>query len=59
MGASTNGNVFHGLPAVGFAVTEYVNGSLMLSGGGTALANYSALYRHRGTSKCMRGSAGC
>ena len=57
--ASTNGNVFHGLPAIGFAVTQFVNGSLSPPGGGAVLANYSALYRHRGTSKCTRGSGGC
>ena len=59
MRASSNGNVFHGLPAIGFAVTKFVNGSVPLSNGLSALANYAAAYRHRATTSCSNAAAAC
>jgi len=59
MNASSNGNVFHGLPAIGFAVTKFVNGNVPLSNGLTALANYTAAYRHRATTSCSNAAAAC
>jgi hypothetical protein len=53
-----NGNVFHGLPVTGFAAIKFVNGAVPTSGG-SALANYSAAYRHRGTIACTTASGGC
>ena len=59
MPAASNGNVFHGLPVTGFAVTKFVNGSVALLGGGDALANYTAASRHRATANCTNGNGGC
>ena len=41
---SSDGEVFEGLPATGFAVFEYVNGTLE---GGSVLANYAAAVDHK------------
>jgi len=59
MNASGNGDVYHGLPAIGFAATKYINGAVPLAGGGSALANYSATYRHRATVKCTNTAGAC
>ena len=59
MNAAANGDVYHGLPAIGFAATKYINGSVPLSGGGNALANYSGTYRHRATAKCTNAAGAC
>jgi hypothetical protein len=45
---STNGIVFQGLPATGFAATNYVNGNVMPG----VLADYSGTYPHRATASC-------
>lgn len=57
LGAASNGNVLHGLPVVGFAAIKYVNGAVPLTGGGSALANYTAAYPHRPTARCTTSSA--
>ena len=56
--AAANGNVFHGLPVTGFAAVRYVNGAVPTNGV-TALANYSAAYRHRGTVACTNADGAC
>jgi hypothetical protein len=43
----------------GFAVIKYVNGFVPLPGGGDALANYAAAYRHRATSNCTNNGGPC
>lgn len=43
---SDDGDFFGGLPAIGFAVQNYVNGTLS---GGTVLSNYGVLFNHRAT----------
>lgn len=52
MRPATNGNVFHGLPVTGFAVTRFVNNFVPHPGGGYAMANYTAAYHHRQTTIC-------
>jgi hypothetical protein len=49
---STNGLLFQGLPAIGFAATEYVNGNVTPG----TLANYSSVYPHRSSVACRTGS---
>jgi hypothetical protein len=49
------GNVFLGLPGTGFAVTEYVNGTLP---NGT-LSNYTGLYRHKFHRTCQNTLGVC
>ena len=56
---ASNGNIFHGLPATGFAATKFVNGFVQLPDGGYALANYTAAYQHRATSSCTNASGVC
>jgi len=51
--ASTNGNVFHGLPVTGFEAENFVNGS---GGGAGVLANYSGVYRHRQSRNCTNAA---
>ena len=46
--ASTNGISLRGLPALGFAVIDYVNGNVTPE----ILANYSGAYPHRSTVAC-------
>ena len=48
------GNVFLGLLATGFAVTEYVNGAL-----NGVLANYTGLYRHKFHRTCQNTQGAC
>jgi hypothetical protein len=43
---SFDGDVYHGLPTIGFAVENYVNGTLS---GGAVLSNYGVLFNHRAT----------
>ena len=56
MNPAANGNVFRGLPVTGFAVTRFVNNYVPNPGGGYALANYTAAYRHRQTTTCTRNN---
>jgi hypothetical protein len=48
--ASSNGNIFYGLPVTGFWLSQFVNGNV-----NGALANYTALYRQRSHAACDRG----
>lgn len=48
LSASSEGEVFEGLPATGFAITNYVNGNAAPG----KLANYSGLWRHKGSRAC-------
>jgi hypothetical protein len=50
---SISGQVFHGQPVTGFWVTQFVNGNV-----GGALANYTALYRHKSHIACTNASTG-
>ncbi|MGA9342535.1 MAG: hypothetical protein WBV61_09430 [Rhodanobacteraceae bacterium] len=45
---STDGDIFHGLPATGFAAVSYINGEVTPG----TLANYSGLFRHRASRAC-------
>ena len=54
-----NGNVFHGLPVLGFAVSRFVNNFVPHAGGGFALANYTAAYRHRTSVNCTNNGDLC
>jgi hypothetical protein len=58
MRASTNGNVFSGLPITGFEAVNFVNGNLT-SNGVSVLSNYSGLYRHRISRSCANAGGGC
>jgi len=49
---ASNGNIFHGLPATGFAATKYINDFVPRSGGGFAVGNFTAAYHHRTTAVC-------
>jgi hypothetical protein len=46
---SKDGFTFTGLPAIGFAAIDYVNGNVTPG----TLANYSGAYRHRSTVACL------
>lgn len=48
----TNGNIFYGQPAIGFWVTQFVNGDV-----GGVLSNYTALSPHKVHVTCDRGDA--
>ena len=48
MAASSEGEVFQGLPVTGFAITNYVNANAAPG----KLANYSGLWRHKGSRAC-------
>lgn len=54
--ASSEGEVFAGLPATGFAMTNYVNGNAAGSG---KLANYAGLWHHKGSRSCAAGALAC
>jgi len=56
---ATNGNTFHGLPVTGFEAARFTNGSVPLSGGGSALANYAGVFRHRSARDCTNGAGAC
>lgn len=47
LNASSEGEVFDGLPATGFAITNYVNANVA-----GRLANYSGLWHHKGSRSC-------
>ena len=49
---SADGDRFNGLPAIGFAVQNFVNGTLS---GGTVLSNYGVLFDHRATRSVVGG----
>lgn len=53
--ASSEGEVFSGLPATGFAITNYVNANAAPG----RLANYSGLWHHKGSRSCAAGAAAC
>jgi hypothetical protein len=55
----TDGSQFNGLPALGFSVSRFINGNVRQAGGGSALANYSAAYPHRWTTRCTVAGAPC
>lgn len=48
MSPSSEGEVFQGLPVTGFAITNYVNSNAAPG----RLANYSGLWRHKGSRAC-------
>ena len=57
--ASSNGNVFRGLPVTGFAAISITNNQATTINGVSTLANYSSTTKHRPTSKCVNGDGGC
>lgn len=48
LSASTDGEVFYGLPATGFAVQNFQNANVTPG----SLANYSGLWKHKGSRDC-------
>lgn len=52
---SSEGEVFSGLPATGFAITNYVNANAAPG----RLANYSGLWHHKGSRNCVAADAAC
>jgi hypothetical protein len=50
--ASSEGDVFDGLPGTGFAITNYVNANAAPG----LLANYSGLWHHKGSRSCTAGT---
>jgi len=52
LSASTEGEVFDGLPATGFALTNYINANAAPG----LLANYSGLWHHKGSRSCTAGT---
>ncbi|MGB0134537.1 hypothetical protein, partial [Dokdonella sp.] len=52
LSASTEGEVFSGLPATGFAVQNFVNANVTPG----KLANYSGLFKHKGSRSCAAGT---
>lgn len=53
--ASSDGEVFSGLPATGFAMTNYVNSNAVPG----KLANYAGLWHHKGSRSCAAGTLAC
>jgi hypothetical protein len=51
LNASSEGEVFDGLPATGFAMSNFINNNVAGS-----LANYSGLWHHKGSRSCVAGS---
>jgi hypothetical protein len=49
---SANGDVFKGLPATGFAATNYINANVTPG----VLSNYSAVYPHRTSASCTNST---
>jgi hypothetical protein len=49
--ASSDGDVFDGLPGTGFAITNYVNANAQPG----LLANFSGLWHHKGSRSCTAG----
>ena len=54
LSASSEGEVFEGLPVTGFAMTNYVNANAAPG----KLANYSGLWRHKGSRACSVPATG-
>ncbi len=54
MRPSVDLDVYHGLPATGFEAVNYVNGNVTAG----VLANYSGLFRHRGSRNCTNTGTG-
>jgi len=52
MRPSLDGTTFNGLPAVGFAATNYINANVTPG----VLSNYSGLYPHRSTASCTNST---
>lgn len=52
MAPSTEGEVFSGLPATGFSIQNFVNANATPG----RLANYSGLWKHKGSRSCVAGS---
>jgi hypothetical protein len=52
---SSEGEVFTGLPATGFAITNYVNSNAAPG----KLANYAGLWHHKGSRSCAAGALAC
>lgn len=52
LSASTEGEVFFGLPATGFAVQNFQNANVTPGN----LANYSGLWKHKGSRSCEAGT---
>jgi hypothetical protein len=52
MRPALDGTIFNGLPAVGFAATNYVNANVTPG----VLSNYSGLYPHRSTASCTNST---
>lgn len=55
LSASTEGEVFSGLPATGFAVQNFQNANATPG----MLANYSGLWKHKGSRSCTAGTVAC
>ncbi|MEP6882288.1 MAG: hypothetical protein ABI866_09860 [Dokdonella sp.] len=53
--ASSEGEVFSGLPTTGFAMTNYVNDNAAPN----TLANYAGLWHHKGSRSCAAGTLAC
>lgn len=53
--ASSEGEVFAGLPTTGFAMTNYVNDNAAPN----TLANYAGLWHHKGSRSCAAGNLAC
>ena len=49
---AANGNVFRGLPVIGFAAINYINANVTPG----VLSNYSALYPHRSSASCTNST---
>ena len=49
---ANNGDVFRGIPAVGFAAINYINANVTPG----VLSNYSGAYPHRATASCMNST---
>ena len=52
MRPSVNGVAFNGLPAIGFAATNYINANVTPG----VLSNYSGVYLHRSTASCTNST---
>jgi hypothetical protein len=55
LSASSEGEVFSGLPATGFAISNFVNGNAAPG----KLANYAGLWHHKGSRSCAAGTLAC
>ncbi|MGA9829012.1 MAG: hypothetical protein WBQ57_11870, partial [Rhodanobacteraceae bacterium] len=53
--ASTDGDVFNGLPATGFSAESFINNEVTPG----VLANYSGLFRHRASRNCTNANGVC